>query len=173
MHILCRLSAALLLGAVSAMPAQAQDCPWLATSVIDQAFPEQAPWDVMAGGQGRCKFSSDASRPHSNISLTQIVHDSPAAAEQYAKTVAGGMAKAGYVVAPLPALGKEGAAVRQNQADSRMLTLVGHRGAIVVMTQMSFFGGVDAAGQGIAEKLTLDTFDKDTGGGLVLPKAKP
>ncbi len=151
--------------------AMAEDCPWLADSRINEAFPEQAPWTIMEGaaGAGRCKWLSDGSRPSSQISLIQMIKGSPAEAEKYVKTVAGGMTKS-YLVKPAPGLGKEGAAVRQNEEpDSRMLTLIGHQGKEVVMTQMSFHGGVSKEQQAQAEKLTLEMFGRDTGGGLVLP----
>jgi hypothetical protein len=149
----------------------AQECPWMADSRIDEAFPDGAPWSVMEGaaGQGRCKWLSDSSRPSSQISLIQMIKGSPAEAEEYVKKVGGGMAKS-YLVKPEASIGKEGVAVRQNEAaDSRMLTLIGHRGNEVIMTQMSFYGGVNAQQQAEAIKLTVEMFGRDTGGGLVLP----
>jgi formylglycine-generating enzyme required for sulfatase activity len=54
-----------------------------------------------------------------------------------------------------------------------MLTLIGHQKSIVVMAQLSFHGGVSAAQQATAERLTRETFALDTGGGLILPAANP
>lgn len=150
--------------------AHAQSCPWMPDSRIDAAYPDRAPWTVMAGGQGRCKWVSDQSKASSTISLTQMIQSSPAEAEKYVTTVGGGMAESGYAVAPLPGIGKAGVAVREKEPDSRMLTLIGHQKNNVVMTQMSFWKGVDAAQQAAAEKLTLETLAADTGGGLVMPK---
>ncbi len=163
------LSVALLLAAPLVA---AEDCPWLADSRIDEAFPDRAPWSILAGaaGQGRCKWVSDSSRPSSQISLIQMIKASPAEAQEYVKKVGGGMAKT-YLVKPEPGIGTEGVAVRQDEAaDSRMLTLIGHQGNEVIMTQMSFLGGVDAEQQAEAVKLTVEMFGRDTGGGLVLPK---
>ena len=151
--------------------ASAGDCPWLEDSRIDSAFPDRAPWSVMSGGQGRCKWVSDSSKPASTISLTQMIQESDAEAADYAKTVGGGMAKS-YAVSALPGIGKAGVAVREQAADGRMLTLIGHQKKIVVMTQLSFHGGVSAEQQATAEKLTQETFVADTGGGLVMPKKK-
>ena len=150
--------------------AHAESCPWMPDKRIDAAYPDRAPWTVMAGGQGRCKWVSDQSKASSTISLIQMVQSSPAEAEKYATTVGGGMAKSGYAVTPLPSIGKAGVSVRQNEPDSRMLTLIGHQKNNVVMTQMSFWKGVDAAQAAAAEKLTLETLVADTGGGLVMPK---
>lgn len=146
----------------------AEECPWMPTSRIDAAFKDRAPWSTMVVSQGRCKFVSDQRKPSSNISLTQMIKASPAEAQKYASTVAGGMAKS-YVVTPNPSIGTAGVSVRQSEADGRMLTLIGHRDSTVVMTQLSFLGGVDEAQQSAAEALTLQTFDADTGGGLQLP----
>ena len=168
-RILKALALALSLGAPIA---HADSCPWMPDSRIDAAFPDRAPWSVMAGGQGRCKWVSDQRKPASTISLTQMIQASPAEAEKYVTTVGGGMAKGGYAVTPLPSIGKAGVAVRQQEPDSQMLTLIGHQKNNVVMTQMSFQKGVDAAQQATAEKLTLETLAADTGGGLVMPKAK-
>ena len=138
-------------------------------SRIDTAFPDRAPWSVLAGGQGRCKYIS-STKGTSTISLTQMIQTSAQEAESYVKTVGGGMAKS-YLVTPLPAIGKAGVAVRQNDIPtSEMLTLIGHQKDIVVMTQMTFRGGVNAAQQATAEALTIETFTLDTGGGLVMPK---
>jgi hypothetical protein len=123
----------------------------------------------MAGGQGRCKFVSDQSKPSSTISLTQMVQTSAREAEDYAQTVGSGMAES-YKVTPESSIGKAGVAVREKEAQgSRMLTLIGHQKNIVVMTQMSFLGGVSAAQQATAIDLTKETFALDTGGGLKMP----
>lgn len=149
--------------------AHAEQCPWMPDSRIDDAYPDRAPWTTVTGGQGRCKFASDERRPGSVLSLTKIVRTSPQAAEQYVKTVSDEMAKT-YRVRPVAALGKAGVAVRQdNSPDSSMLTLIGHRKNVVVMTQMSFYSGVDEAQQAKALELTKETFVTDTGGGLPIP----
>ena len=159
----------LVLALLAAMPVAADDCPWLADSRIDTAFPDRAPFAIFAGaaGQGRCKWIGEA---NSTISLVQMIKASPAEAEEYVKTVGGGMAKS-YDVKPAPAIGKAGVAVRESgsPADGRMLTLIGHRGNEVIMTQISFHEGVSAAQQAEAEKLTIEMFGKDTGGGLQMP----
>jgi len=163
------LMAALLLAAPLAV---ADECPWMPNSRLDAAFADRTPWTIFAGqaGQGRCKWTSDESRPASVISLVQMIKTSPAEAEDYVKTVGGGMAKS-YDVKPAPGIGKAGVAVREtgSPADGRMLTLIGHRGNEVIMTQMSFHEGVSAAQQAEAEKLTIEMFGKDTGGGLQMP----
>jgi hypothetical protein len=149
--------------------AAADDCPWLPDSRIDAAFPDRAPFAIFAGaaGQGRCKWIGES---NSTISLVQMIKASPAEAEDYVKTVGGGMAKS-YDVKPAQAIGSAGVAVRESgsPADGRMLTLIGHRGNEVIMTQMSFHEGVSAAQQAEAEKLTIEMFGKDTGGGLQMP----
>jgi len=154
---------------LAATVGHAGECPWMANSRLDAAFPDRAPWTLMAGGRGRCKFVSDESKPASTISLTQMVEASPKEAEEYVKTVGAGMAET-YAVKAIGGIGKAGVAVRERSAaDSRMLTLIGHQKNVVVMTQMSFFGGVDAAQQAKALELTQATFTADTGGGLQMP----
>jgi len=155
---------------LAASAAGAQPCPWMSASRLDQAFPDRAPWTVLVGGQGRCKFLSSGKSPASTIGLTQIVEASAEEAERYVKAVGGGMAKT-YRVTSLPEIGMAGVAVRENGVkDSRMLTLIGHRKKIVVMAQLSFYGGVDETQQSAAVALTLETFALDTGGGLQMPK---
>jgi hypothetical protein len=149
-------------------PILAEPCAWMPDSRIDQAYGDRAPWSTMAGSAGRCKFVSDSRKPASTISLTQMVQESLAAAATYVSTVAAGMAKT-YRVEPLKSIGQEGVAVREQEKDGRMLTLIGHRDNIVVMTQMSFLGGVDEAQQAEAVALTLEWLELETGGGLVLP----
>jgi hypothetical protein len=149
--------------------AHAETCPWMTDSRLNAAFPDRAPWSVMVAGQGRCKFISDQSKPSSVISFTQMLNASPQEAEKYAETVGGGMAES-YAVKSVPEIGKAGVAVRQKEAGGNMLTLIGHQKNIVVMTQMTFQGGVDAAQQAQAIALTKDTFSADTGGGLQMPK---
>lgn len=149
--------------------ALAQDCPWMPDSRIDKAFPARAPWSTMAGDRGRCKFISTGTPPPSTISVTQMIKASAEEAEKYVKNVGSGMAKS-YRVTPLPALGTEGVAVRENANDGRMLTLIGHQKSIVVMTQMSFREGVTETEQAAAVALTQEAFALDTGGGLEMPK---
>lgn len=152
-------------------PVIAEPCAWMPESRIDDAYGDRAPWSTMAGGAGRCKFISDSRKPASTISLTQMVQESPEAAAAYVRTVGGGMAKT-YRVEPLKSIGEEGVAVREQEKDGkggRMLTLIAHRGNIVVMTQMSFLDGVDEAQQAAAVALTLEWLELETGGGLVLP----
>src|SRR3569623_228455 len=148
--------------------AHAEQCAWMPDSTINEAFPDRAPWSLMVGGQGRCKFISDQGKPSSTISLTQMIEASPQEAESYARTVGGGMSES-YAVPPDPGLGQAAYAVRQKEADGNMLTLIGHQKNVVVMTQMMFQGGVSAAQQAKAEELTRQTFAADTGGGLKLP----
>jgi hypothetical protein len=149
--------------------ASAEECPWLPSSRIDHAYPDRAPWSTMIGGEGRCKFISDQSKPASVLSLTQIIKASPQEAEAYVKSVASGMAKS-YNVTPAPALGKNGAAVRQKEASAHtMLTLIGHQKNVVVMAQLSFYGEITEAQQQQAQELTKETFTLNTGGGLKMP----
>lgn len=160
-----------ILAAVSLMltsAVQGQECPWLSTGRIDRAFPDRAPWEVMAGGAGRCKFSSDSTRSVSFVSLTQMLQADAAAAADYVEKVGKGMA-ASYAVTAAPELGAKGVAVRQREAGGRMLTLIGHRGNAVVMAQLSFLGGVDEAAAAAAVTLAREVFTVDTGGGLELP----
>ena len=132
------------------------------------AYPEMAPWALFVAESGRCKFMSTKLQSPSTLSLTQMIQESPERAESYARNVGSGMAKS-YDVTPDPAIGKAGAAVREKTAGSRMLTLIGHQKNVVVMAQLSFYGGVSAAQQTIAEQLTQETFTADTGGGLKMP----
>lgn len=147
----------------------ADECPWMHTNHIDEAYPDRAPWTTMAGGRGRCKFVSDERKPSSTLSLTQMVQASPKDAEAYVKDVAEGMAES-YQVKPVDGIGKNGVAVREKDtAHSQMLTLIGDQKNIVVMAQLSFQGGVSEAQQAKAVELTKETFGIDTGGGLQMP----
>ena len=140
------------------------------SSRIDKAYPELGPWSVIAGGQGRCKFVSDQTRPANAISFTQIIKPSAQEAEKYARTIGTGMSNS-YDVKSVTALGNAGVAVRQ-KGGGDMLTLVANRKNTVVMTQMMFQGGVNSAQQATAESLTQETLGMDTGGGIVFPSVK-
>lgn len=154
-------------------PAHAQECPWMTTGEVDAAFPERAPWEVLAGGVGRCKFVSDPSRPSSSFSLTQIMQADAGAAAAYVETTGKGMAGS-YAVTAQPALGPKGVAVReQGGSPGRMLTLIGHADRVVVMAQLSFFEGVGEAETAAALKMAQRTLSLDTGGGLTLPAPRP
>ena len=149
--------------------AYAEKCSWMPDSRINEAYPDRAPWSTLAGGQGRCKFVSDQRKASSTLSLTQMVNATAKEAEAYVVTLAKEMAET-YQVKPVNAIGKAGVAVRENGApNNRMLTLIGHQKNIVVMTQLSFHGGVNEAQQAKAQELTTQTFVIDTGGGLRMP----
>jgi hypothetical protein len=169
-----RLIATLLaLAACGMSSAHAQECPWMATADVEAAFPERSPWKVMAGGVGRCKFVSDPSRPSSTFSLTQIMRADAGAASAYVETTGKGMAGS-YAVVAEPALGPKGVSVRESGGGAgRMLTLIGHRDRVVVMAQLSFFGGVSETETAAALKMAQQAFTLDTGGGLTLPAARP
>jgi len=160
----------LTLGICLASPfAYADQCPWMPDSRINAAYPDRAPWTAMVGGPGRCKFVCDQRKASSTLSLTQMVKATPQEAEAYVVTVARGMAET-YQVKPVNVIGKAGVAMREDSApNSRMLSLIGHQRNIVVMTQLSFYGGVNEAQQAKAQELTTQTFAIDTGGGLRMP----
>lgn len=151
------------------------DCPFLPESRMDKLFPDQAPWSTLDARQGRCKFLTDQSRaPIGSLAVNQIVEVSPKEAEDYVRSLGKGMTEGGYRVESVPALGAAGIAVRPGKAsENGMLTLAGHSKNIVVMTNITFGHGVDAATQAKAVDLTREMFAADTGGGLVLPKVKP
>lgn len=151
------------------------DCPWLPVSRMDEIFPDKAPWSMLDVRQGRCKFLTDESQaPIGSFAINQIVESSAKEAEEYVRSLGEGMAEGGsYRVKPEPALGKAGIAVWPGKAsDNSMLTLAGHEKNIVVMTNITFPRGIDAATQAKAIELTKKVFALDTGGGLQLPKVK-
>jgi hypothetical protein len=143
---------------------------------MDKLFPDKAPWSTLDVRQGRCKFLTDQSQaPIGSFAVNQIVESSAKEAEEYVRSLGEGMAEGGsYRVKPEPALGKAGIAVWPGKAsDNSMLTLAGHEKNIVVMTNITFPHGIDAAAQAKAIELTKKVFALDTGGGLVMPKVKP
>lgn len=152
------------------------DCPWLPTSHMDEIFPDQAPWSTLDVRQGRCKFLTDESQaPIGSFAVNQIIESSAKEAEEYVRSLGEGMAEDGsYRVKPEPALGKAGIAVWPGKSsDNSMLMLAGHQKNIVVMTNITFPHGIDAATQTKAIDLTKKVFGLDTGGGLVMPKVNP
>lgn len=152
------------------------DCPWLPLRRVDEIFPDQAPWSMVDERPGRCKFVSDLRRTLGGLlAVNQIVEGSAKQAEEYVRSLGEGMAEDGaYRVTPEPTLGKAGIAVWPGKAsDNSMLYLAGHQKNIVVMTNLTFPDGIDAAALAKARDLTKTVFTLDTGGGLQLPQVKP
>lgn len=75
------LSLLVLAGGSIATAQAAEDCGWLATSEVDKAFAEFAPWHTMVGGAvGHCTFLSDERAPPNSISFIQQFKSSAAEA---------------------------------------------------------------------------------------------
>ena len=85
-----RVGALVLLSLWPIASALADDCPWMQASKLDELWPDAAPWEVMVGGPGSCKFTSDSSRPANIVGANQMIKASPAEAESF---VAGPLAK--------------------------------------------------------------------------------
>jgi hypothetical protein len=127
------LAACLLFAAV---PAGAEDCGWLATAKLDEAFPQYAPWEVMTGGAaGSCKFTSDPGRPANVFGANQMIKASAAEAEQFVAGLRGSMAQS-YAVAAAPALGKAGFTYRPKPGsglEDRSIYFVAHQQQVAVI----------------------------------------
>jgi hypothetical protein len=165
----------ILAACLASSPACFADCTWLPESRMNEIFPDKAPWSTLDARQGRCKFLTDQSTaPIGSIAVNQIVETSAKEAETYVRSLGQGMAEGGsYRVKPEPTLGKAGIAVWPGKAsDNGNLILVGHEKNIVVMTTITFPGGVDVAAESKARDLTKKVFSLDTGGGLQMPKVK-
>ena len=152
------LTCCLLLSLAIEPLARAQDCPWLPDSRMDEAYPQMAPWSTLAEGVGRCKFNSVGRRPNNFFTLTSMVKATPREAESYVRSLHDSMAKT-YQASPLPAIGPGGFGVKpRDDGTSGFLTLVGHRGKVVVMAQLTFREPVTDAEKAVAVALTKETF---------------
>lgn len=136
----CRSPLALLLAlAAVAAPVAAEDCGWLPTSKLDQAFPQYAPWEVMVGGvAGSCKFASDSSRPANIFGANQMIKASADEAEQFVAEMRAPMSQS-YAVTPLPALGAQAFTYRPKPGsgmEDRSIYFVAHRQQVAVIASL-------------------------------------
>lgn len=127
------------LALLAGMPAAAQEggeCSILSPTQLDKIFPQHAPWGVMSGGLGRCKFHSDESvAPIVHVSIMQDVKDSPAAAEDGIRKTRANAEKEGHIVESLPSLGKHAFSYRPSfaGAEGSMNLMAQSKNVIVVV----------------------------------------
>ena len=116
------------------------DCAIVSPEALDQIFPEHAPWGVMSGGTGRCKFHSDESRPINFASIVQDIKGSQAEAEEVLTKLRGNAAKQGFVVESVPSLGKNAFSYRSaspEPAFSGTMYFVSNDKNVVVLAWLS------------------------------------
>ena len=150
--------ALLLLGLCGMMSAAhaAGKCGWLATSKLDQAFPEYAPWRVMVGGNvGSCTFNSNPHAAPNIFGAIQSVKASPAEAEELVRTLRDNSSEVS--VQPAPALGKFAFTYQSKDGngkiDERSLFFVAHRGKVEVNGSLVLQRPIGAPERAAAEQL--------------------
>jgi len=134
-----RLPVLMFLALAPVAGALADDCPWMAAAKLDELWPDAAPWDVMVGGPGSCKFTSDSTRPANIVGANQMIKASAAEAETFVASLQGTMAKS-YEVAPVPALGKAAFTYKPKPGtgmEGRSLYFVAHQGNVAVIVSMT------------------------------------
>lgn len=137
--------------ALLAIPMQAlavESCQWLPVAQVGPALPDFKPWQTMAGGKvGACQFLGRTPRGAAILSLTQMVQESPAKAEDFVASMRKNL-DAGYQVEPVAGMGRRGFSYRPKDAtgaDARSsLFLVGHEGRVVAMGSLTVPGDVSA-----------------------------
>ena len=150
----CMLSCLLCLSSVAG---GAEDCGWLATAEVDRAFPEQAPWRAMVGGEvGSCKFLSAPGMLPSTFGANQMVKASDAEAEEMIRSLRTSMIES-YDVKPAPALGPQGfrykAKSEAEETGARFLFFAGHRSKIVVIGSLTWQSPITPAVVDAAQSL--------------------
>ena len=148
-----RVVAFVLLSLGSTAAALAGQCPWLETAKLDELWSNAAPWKVMVGGPGSCKFTSDPSAPANIVGANQMIKASPAEAESFVASLKGTMAKS-YDVAPWPSLGSAAFTYRPRQGSGmagRSLYFVAHRANVAVIVSMTMQAPVTPADEKAGE----------------------
>jgi hypothetical protein len=142
--------------ALSSAAHAAGKCGWLASSKLDEAFPEYAPWQVMVGGNvGNCTFNSNPHAAPNIFGAIQSVKATPAEAEELARTLRDNSGD--VAVQPAPALGKYAFTYQSKDAsgktDERSLFFVAHRGKVEVNGSLVLQRPIGAPERAAAEKL--------------------
>ena len=140
-RILLLILGLLMVSFSSSAAMSAADCDWLDVAELDRLFSEQAPWQVIVGGNvGSCKFLSRPGPPNI-FGANQMLQGSAVEAVEMVRNLRVEMAK-NYRVADFPAVGEQGftysPATGPEDTGSRSLFFVGHRGRVVVLASMSF-----------------------------------
>lgn len=150
------LSAAFLVFATFAGAHASETCGWLATSKLDEVFPESAPWQTMVGGKvGHCQFTSNPHRPVNIFGANQTVKASAAEAEETVRSLRANTTDA--VIQPAPALGKYAFTYApkpgSEERAGRSLFFVAHHGKVMVMGSLVMQQAIGPAERAAAEKL--------------------
>ena len=130
---------ALLLLSLSPATALADACPWMQPAELDALWPNAAPWKVMVGGPGSCKFTSDPTAPANIVGANQMIKATAAEAESFVASMKESMAKS-YEVAARPSLGKAAFSYRPKPGSGmaeRSLYFVAHQANVAVIVSMT------------------------------------
>jgi hypothetical protein len=150
------VSALLLLFGMGAAAHAAQPCGWLATSKLDEAFPDAAPWQTMVGGKvGHCQFTSNPHQPVNIFGANQSVKSSAAEAEEQVRSMRANTTDVD--VQSAPALGKFAFTYKPKagteQPEGRSLLFVAHHGKVMVLGSLVMQKTIGPAERAAAEKL--------------------
>jgi len=137
--------------------AHAAKCGWLATSKLNETFPEYAPWQVIVGGAvGNCEFNSNPHEAPNIFGAIQSVKASPAEAADLARTLRDATPSENKIE-PTPALGKYAFVYQPKDSngkiDERSMFFVAHRGKVEVNGSLVLQRPIGPAERAAAEKL--------------------
>jgi hypothetical protein len=135
----------------------AEKCGWLATTKLNEVFPEYAPWQVIVGGNvGNCEFNSNPHAAPNIFGAIQSVKASPAEAAELARTLRDAT-PSDNKIEPAPALGKFAFTYQtkdsNGKVDERSMFFVAHRGKVEVNGSLVLQRPIGAPERAAAEKL--------------------
>ncbi len=149
---MCRYLALFLLSLLPAT-AMASQCPWMEPAKLDALWPNAAPWKVMVGGPGSCKFTSDPTAPANIVGANQMIKATPAEAESFVASLRETIEKS-YAVASRPSLGKAAFSYRPKPGsgmEGRSLYFVAHQANVAVIVSMTMQAPVTPADEEAGE----------------------
>jgi hypothetical protein len=128
---------------LACVPALAQKCPTIETSIMNKGFSEYAPWRVMSGGPGECSFSTRNTSV--NFGFSHVVSPTPEAARAGALDMKRAVAGTSVVEA-MPSLGEEGFTYQQKkpngEVDHSQMFFYGHRGTVGLTGYLNLTGPI-------------------------------
>ncbi|MEO8485757.1 MAG: hypothetical protein ABI585_05400 [Betaproteobacteria bacterium] len=136
----------------------AQNCPAVATRMLDKGFAGAAPWRVVSGGAAGCSFMTRTTSVNFGFNhlVTTSAEGASTAATDMRKAVA-----ATSVVEPMLSLGENGFTYQVKQANGQVdrtsMFFYGHRGGVNVSGYLNLADAITPAQRDLAGNLIAGT----------------
>lgn len=155
-----KLAAVLLTLMLSASAFAAEECAWLSVDKVAKALPAYAPWETTSGGQvGSCQFMGSGAGA-AIFSVSQMVQETSGEAQEMVLSMRTNLG-ADMRITDEAALGDKGFLYTQKTeaaGERGSLSLVGHRGRVVVLGSLMVPDRLTAKSTTSAIELTRNAF---------------